>query len=142
MHRWCCSTTSLKVGAVAARYYTRSHLPLHGLRPLLAMVGEKGGSLRTARRSVMNPPQTGTTTQNGSKIPMEKNLEGEFASKHFDFQDVDADRLTHFYWDRSEDGNPYQSAPDFQWMGEDEFEQDNLAHISLEDRKYLTSEYL
>ncbi|CCW61759.1 unnamed protein product [Phytomonas sp. EM1] len=160
MHRWLCSASSLKMCISGARYYMHTNLPshvvgsggcyqslrlfsrVHGARYPSAMVGEMHGSVCAIRRTISDPPRAAATTQNGFKTSIENDPEGGFASKHFDFQDVDADRLTHFYWDRNEDGNPYQVVPEFQWMGEDEFEQDNLTHVSMEDRKYLISEYL
>lgn len=71
--------------------------------------------------------------------------DGQLSSTYFDIQDVDADRLTHFYWDRGEDsGSPYDdmllshflSGESDEWTGE------GLGFVDGRDHELLEQEYL
>ncbi|KAK7200629.1 hypothetical protein NESM_000119100 [Novymonas esmeraldas] len=81
-----------------------------------------------------------------SRNPHDSHTE-ELGNTFFDVQDVDADRLTHFYWDSSDDADaPY----DVSWLvngageGEagDEWAGESLAFVDARDQPLLDDEYL
>ncbi|KAG5472250.1 hypothetical protein LSCM1_03649 [Leishmania martiniquensis] len=69
----------------------------------------------------------------------------DISNTFFDVQDVDADRLTHFYWDSNEDANtPYDPLLD-SFLGEgeaDEWAGESLAFVDERDQSLLDEEYL
>lgn len=127
---------------------TATHGPLfrRSLTAAAALSATRGVSLRTASFSAPGGGGAG----DASSSPLDSNSKSDaFATQHFDLQDVDADRLTHFFWDRGEEagGSPYL-ADDFMagemdevmLMGEDNFE--NAWFVDPRDRRLLFNEYL
>ncbi|KAG5497798.1 hypothetical protein GH5_02588 [Leishmania sp. Ghana 2012 LV757] len=74
----------------------------------------------------------------------DSNME-DISNTFFDVQDVDADRLTHFYWDSNEDADtPYDPLLD-SLLGEgeaDEWAGESLAFVDERDQSLLDGEYL
>ncbi|KAG5498541.1 hypothetical protein JKF63_02827 [Porcisia hertigi] len=70
----------------------------------------------------------------------------DISSTFFDVQDVDADRLTHFYWDSNDDADtPYDALSLGSFFGEseaDEWPGDSLAFVDDRDHPLLDEEYL
>lgn len=76
----------------------------------------------------------------GSRNPHDSNATPR-ASRHFDVEDVDADRLTHFYWD-GEELSPYELMHLMEAMDEgDEWVGEVIYSVDPRDRPLLESEY-
>ncbi|GET90614.1 hypothetical protein, conserved [Leishmania tarentolae] len=77
--------------------------------------------------------------------PHDSNTE-DISNTFFDVQDVDADRLTHFYWDSNDDADtPYGIASLDNLLGEgeaDEWAGESLAFVDERDQLLLDEEYL
>ena len=70
----------------------------------------------------------------------------DVSNTFFDVQDVDADRLTHFYWDSNDDADtPYDAGLLDSWQGEgemDEWSGESLRFVDKRDHPLLDEEYL
>ncbi|CAJ1010478.1 hypothetical protein Q4I28_005792 [Leishmania naiffi] len=70
----------------------------------------------------------------------------DISNTYFDVQDVDADRLTHFYWDSNDDADtPYSDFTLDNFFGEgegDEWAGESLAFVDERDQPLLDEEYL
>lgn len=109
-----------------------------------------GAAVVTPQRhyATSSPGGGGSSGSAGSRQPLDSDKSDVFSSQHFDLQDVDADRLTHFFWDRNEDGgSPYMmddtmvsELDEVLLMSEDNFE--NAWFVDPRDRRLLFNEYL
>ncbi|CBZ28708.1 conserved hypothetical protein [Leishmania mexicana MHOM/GT/2001/U1103] len=92
------------------------------------------GSLREGRRGYAQ-----------QRNPHDSNTE-DISNAFFDVQDVDADRLTHFYWDSNDDADtPYDTVSLDRPFGEgeaDEWAGESLAFVDERDQLLLGEEYL
>lgn len=70
----------------------------------------------------------------------------DISNTFFDVQDVDADRLTHFYWDSNDNADtPYDPFLLDSLLGEgemDEWSGESLAYVDERDQQLLEEEYL
>lgn len=77
--------------------------------------------------------------------PHDSNTE-DLSNTFFDVQDVDADRLTHFYWDSNDNADsPYDTALLDSLLGEGEFDEwsgESLMFVDERDQPLLEEEYL
>jgi hypothetical protein len=77
--------------------------------------------------------------------PHDSNTE-DTSNTFFDVQDVDADRLTHFYWDSNDDADsPYDAALLDSLLGEgeaDEWSGESPSFVDERDQQLLDVEYL
>ncbi|KPA83002.1 hypothetical protein ABB37_02735 [Leptomonas pyrrhocoris] len=148
------SVTGAK-GAMRRTTYTVPVASLCGVRPYHTAhrshslaVTFSGGLSNSFESSALCFPATLAETKRRyaeKPNPHDSNTE-DSSNTFFDVQDVNADRLTHFYWDSNDEADtPYDASLWDSLLGEgelDEWSGESLTFVDERDHQLLEKEYL